>query len=814
MKKRCVMASVLACSMLFSSCLSGCRKKSEKNDSTTTETEEERIDLGSTSATSETTVSDQAASLTALTCPDTSSVQNDTFYKQIKINPQKDIPTLFQTYPDLACCCDDGVWFYISTGHFMKYDYEGKLLHSVRLSAEDRQHFEEDYYMPGDMYVQDGVPHIIYLLDGCIQDYKLDPDTGTLEHVRTYDPPIQADTILNPIIVGITEDEIYIYVDSAQGSGAVVLASYPWIVGYSLKDGQVLKKQVQKCDNAELLGGWMIDGQFHSVITNEGYAMLSPLTISPSPTHYLDHFPYPTYTTVNGSNQYIIDSKGLWVMNRDSGEWSNTFLWTNTDYDPNDYGSYRSLNFYGTRYKISPDGKKLLIFHPSIPESTSLFVASEDPRENRTVITLSCEAKGSEDLMKTIRAFNEENKDYYIQVAYESFDPNSYPLSPEDPIDLRTAVKSETERSLEQMKAGKGPVLFVQKILHHSSPYFVGTSEDQLFQKVHDEIFAHKEFFKDMRPLWEALDPLWRDQFIRTPYSSGSDTPMYSVPYSVDEVFFEDVCSLSMSQNIAGCFSGNQDNSYITWLNTLNQNYKDKNLSPSYSSETMLFYMLSNDLSAFTKADGTVDLHDPQFRALLELCSTYFVHEDGQFISGIKPIFLNVRHYPVPFIDYAYDDKAIDYRMTNKGVFMKFPSASGENNMTFVDQQFRISASASQEEVDGAWAFIRYALEKNSNLKWDRFKEGLKAFEHPSDYFDFWKRMSLESYIEPQYILPVSQEQIESYEKTIADPDQITIPDTELYKIICEETADYMQGKESIDDAIEKLQKRINEYLK
>ncbi len=816
MKIRSALALLLVCGMLAPTLLCSC-KKGGSTDPGPTETEDDRIDLGSissenTSSTDQDSTSKKVESLSAFEGPSLDLLKDVPFYKQIELNMLAVDPTFHSTIPEATCCLDDGVWMCIHSGKLIQFDYEGNHLQTIELDESNPDLFDELQSILG-MYYKDGALHLMTFgyEDRLVHVYAVDQTTKKMNLVIKFPSPIGYRDLGNIHLIDATEEGLHMDFWPVSLSGVV---GTPTICTISY-DGKLLNAVTP---DSELLGGWYIDDQFHVMTLYDG--TLNSIVLSRIEdkgglylTHYLDAPSTVWQSIVTETAQYLVDYIGIWKMDRKTNEWSCLLLWQDTDIDWSGFNNTQQV-------AISPDGQKIIVFNTGWDGYTTLLVPSEDPREGRTVISLSGVDRFSDhEFMGLVYEFNHTNEDYYIEIDDDSLRVDARPYRTDGIFDQITYCNALVDDLNKKLKSGQGPVLLLDDGQENNR--ITQTSSGPKVYKSYDEVFAHKEYFRDLLPYWQKEDPAWQALYLESVSRSiGKNDHLYAVPLETSELEFSENYTALGSGKMAEALA--KENSYTNLLAFLKNNEVDL-LTSNMTSETFLYYALSRDLSSFRKNDGTVDLNDPQFRALLEIAGTYLISENnpkdfsqnGNYLPKVAAslIHSDLVNMSVEFRD-PYGGPSFYYPDTT-GRQIAFPSASGGNTgLVHASRQFRISSSATREQADGAWAFIRFSLEKNSNFKLSIIQETLDAFEHPTNHRDYWYAIFQEDLIyDPANIVPLPHEKVAECEQKIRNHEEIVMPDAELYTIVLEETSGYMKGTESADETIARLQKRINQSL-
>lgn len=789
MKKKRTMALLLACSILVPTMLGGCsKKKSEEDDG--------RVDLGATTVTDENSGSDVDGTdetgnqnLQLLAGPDITKQTDITFHKEISLDLRKAVPGLTSTIPDVCCCSDDSAWIYFeTTAQILRFDYEGNLLRTYTLDSTEFI-IDEDAFHIGYMSWQNGDLFCYSFYDGTVRKYKLNKDTGNMLFINDYEMPKISSANASPRMLGVTDDRVHIAFYGYNGASAyesVTVCSYT-------SDGKLTEAYSTPTD---VLGGWYLGDQFYTVISEKG----DPVLVAPGADgklckdYKLQTSQSISYTEISGTDQYIVNKEGVWKTDEGTKEWSTCILWSKTDVKWSYFNDTAQC-------EVSPDGQKALLFNTQGTSAVSLFVPAEDTRGNRTVIQLSGAQRDDAELMALVDAFNAENKDYYISPDFHTIS-----LSGAMYVDGDTLLKDKYKQALAEytrqlMQAKDGPVLFLTGD-DPSEP--LGTEDD---------FYDQKEFFQDLLPYWKKEDPKWQELFLQVPFQDAETKgTMYSIPYQLAvHGYHERTPEVPLGQ----VYDEVKDKScYSDWLSYF-KSHDFTYMTSTLSSEEAIYYELCNNLSHYRKADGLIGLDDPQFRALLELAQTYLRSDAANAPVRSCPTWAVVsmeRDLETPAVQYK-DESGNAYYLDDP--MIDHPSSDGKSKMVYASSKFLISAYASEFKKQGAWEFIRFALEKNSNFKWENIKEALDAYEHPAEHGEYWaEKTGYDPMFRLDRVAPMTSEERTAFEESIRSISHIYTPDPDLYRILCEATKDYMEGNETIDQVIPKLQDRINEYLK
>ncbi len=831
MKRQRILALLLISSMLTPSMLCSCHKTGSTtpaSDSSVgsipSETEDERVDLGATSDTIESSVSDTDPSgqksmskLSAYSGPALSLQSESTYMKKDKLNLLSLDPTLGRTIPNVACCAEDGLWFYLG-GDLLHTDYDGNYIRTYHLGFLNEFTEVYDYiFRITNMFVRGDDLYLLSHDENVIKQFKLDKETGKLSFEVEYPVRQVGGDCLQADCLGMTDDEIFFSIWYGNSS---LMTSVSALAVFST-DGK-FKNSVILDDN--FLGCWYMDDQLSLLSSelmnreNSCNVVMAPLGAKGDITDvsYLDSPAHVRSTLVNGDDQYLIDDNGIWKMDRKTGKWSCTMLWSNSDFKLGDYDEKY-------KFSISPDGQKVLFYNSyayfSIVSSVTLFTPGEDPREGRTVIPIDYADHRDREFAELISEFNKENQDYYIEPYYETLNVDAGSYRTEGVVDSRAYDEAFEKLREENLKSGKGPVLYLEE--NPDVNRVISVIWHQSSRKQNDDIFAHDEYFEDLLPLWNQEDPKWQELFLKGVMDScRKNGHMYGLPFAISELGFYENAFQFQSGELVRAIAGEE--TYVGWRDYLKKNQFDS-LNTEIGAEDFLFYALSQDMSYFTKEDGTVDLDDPQFRAMLEIAKDYLISYHRTYVTSTttsaksqRATALLTSDDPIA-VKYPYKDTTGygSYMYMGKGEKLSFPSADGSSNLIHASRLFYMAANASQEQKDGAWAFLRFIMQKSSNFSLDNISYMLDAHADPSSHEDYWaKKSDYSDLFVLDDVLPLTSQEIEAYRSYILDLDNIVIPDQKLYKIIYEEVEAYMQGKETADELIPRLQKRINEYLK
>ena len=731
MKIRSALALLLVCGMLTPTLLCSC-KKGGSTDPGPSETEDDRIDLGSissenTSSKSQDSTSKKVGSLSAFEGPSTDLQKEVPFYKQIKLDILAADPTFSHTIPTATCCLDDGIWMCVGSGKLIQFDYEGNHLQSIELDKTNPVLYDELLSILG-MYYRDGTLHLMTFCyeDKLIHVYAVDLATKKLNLVIKFPSPIGYRDLGNIHLIDATDEGLHMDFWPVTLSGVV---GAPTICTLSY-DGELLNAVTP---DAEFLGAWYIDDRFYVMTLSDG--TLNSIALSRveekgglSRTHYLDAPSTVWQSIVTETAQYLCDNIGIWKMDRSNNEWSCVLLWRDTDIDWSGFNGTQQV-------AISPDGRKIMIFNTGWDGYTSLLLPSEDPREGRTVVSLSgVDRFIDHEFMGSVYEFNHTNEEYYIEIYDESLEVDARPYRTDGILDLAAYRSALVDDLNKKLKSGQGPVLLLDE--GQESNRILQSSSGPKVYKSYDEVFSHKEYFQDLLPYWQKEDPAWQALYLEAVTRSiGKKDHLYAMPLETYELEFSENYTALGSGKMVDILS--KDNSYKNLLSFLKNNDVDL-LTSSITSETFLYYALSRDLSSFRTSNGTVDLDDPQFRALLEIAGTYLLSENnpkdfssnGNYLPKVAATLLHSElvNLSIEFRD-PYGGTSIVFP-EGTSFRIAFPSASalsGENSLVYVSRQFRISASTTPEQADGAWAFIRFMLEKNSNFKLENLSLVLDA---------------------------------------------------------------------------------------
>ncbi len=788
MKKKRTMALLLACSILVPTMLGGCNKKKAEED--------DRVDLGATTITDENSGADADGTdeadnpnLQLLAGPDTDKQTDVVFHKEISLDIGKATPGLTTTIPDVCCCSNDSAWLYFqTTAQILRFDYEGNLLRTYTLDSTEFI-IDEDAFYIGYMCWQNGDLFCYSAYEGGIRKYKLNKETGSVLFVAEYNPPkITAEHVTSRIL-GVTDDMVHIAFYAFSG-----LSAYESLTVCSYKSRGTLTDAYST--PPDVLGGWYLGDQFYTVISEKG----EPVLVSPgadgklSRDYKLQTSQEISYTEIIGADQYIVNKEGVWKTDAKTKEWTNIILWNETDVKWSYFND-------SAQCEVSPDGQKALLYNTQGSSAFSLLVAAEDTRDDRTVVQLSGAQKDDEKLMKLVEAFNAENKDYYISLDFHTINLTGVMFVDGDTLledKYREALADITRKILQEKD---GPVLFL-----------TGDDPSEPQGTVND-FYDQKEFFLDLLPYWKKEDPKWQELFLQGPFQDAeAKGQMYSIPYQLAVHGYQERTPEVPLGQIYDEVKGKS--SYSDWLSYL-KSHDYTFMTSTISSEDAIYYELCNNLPHYRKADGLIDLEDPQFRALLELAQTYLRSDAANAPVRSLPTWAvdsmenSLGTLPVQYKDGSGNAYSLDARMIDH------PSSDGESQMVYCSSKFLISAYASKTKQQGAWEFIRFVLEKNSNFSLSYIQEELDAFEHPTEHAEYWaEKTGYDPMFQLDRVVPITSEERTAFEESLRSISHIYTPDPNLYRIVCEATKDYMEGNETIDQVIPKLQTRINEYLK
>ena len=831
MKSKRILALLLISSMLTPAMLCSCKTKGGSSTTKTSdssigtipsETDDERPDLGASSETNESSVSETDPSgqktmsqLSAYSGPALSLQSESTYLKGNKIDILACDRTLRRTIPEVACCAEDGLWFLFFGGELLHTDYEGNHIRTYQLGFLNEFTEVYDYILEiSNMYVRGDDLYLLSHTEKELKQLKLDKESGKLSFDVDYPVAQIGGDCSKAEFLGMTDDEIFFSIMYENSS----IMSYLSALAVFSPDGK-FKNSVILDDN--FLGCWYMDDQLSLLFTEQMNAENSCNIVMAragakgdiTNVSYLDSPSHVRSAIVCGSDQYLVDDNGIWKMDTKTGKWSNTMLWSNSDFNFGDFDKK-------FKFSVSPDGQKVLLYNSSsncsIVSSVSVFTPGEDPREGRTVIPIAYADHRDTEFAKLMTEFNKENQDYYIETYYETLDVDAGQYRTEGVVDSQAYDAAFAKLQEENLRSGKGPVLYLEE--NPDVDRVISAIWRQSSWKQDDDIFAHDEYFEDLLPLWDQEDPKWQELFLKSVIDScRKNGHMYGLPFAISELGFYENAFQFQSGELVRALVG--DESYAGWLDYLKKNQFDS-LNTEIGAEDFLFYALSHDLSYFTKEDGTVDLDDPQFRAMLEIAKDYLISYHRTYITSTSTSTKSKRatalltSYDPVAVKFSYKDTTgyADYKYMGKGERLSFPSADGGSNLIHASRLFYMAANASQEQKDGAWAFLRFIMQKNSNFNLDNISYMLDAHADPSTHEDYWLKKSdyYDTFVLDD-VLPLSSQEIEAYRSYIMDLDNIVIPDQKLYAIIYEEVEAYMQGKESADELIPRLQKRIND---
>lgn len=247
--------------------------------------------------------------------------------------------------------------------------------------------------------------------------------------------------------------------------------------------------------------------------------------------------------------------------------------------------------------------------------------------------------------------------------------------------------------------------------------------------------------------------------------------------------------------------------------------------------------VLSNALSMnydsyMNWTQGTCHFTEEDFISALEYADTYV--DDGVDLWEEYPEtvaekirsgeILFITHYAISPEDLQGYEKQYEEKIGLTG----FPSRTYSGAAISLNRDFAICASSSDKK--GAWAFLKTFLSREYvygdpgetmaiPVRTDSFEDRIKAYTATEAYTDDFGNkiapISYEWYYEEteMQVKPLSKEQEALYRESVSGMDHKCVYDPDVNRIVLEEAEPYFDGDITSQEAAEKIQKRVSEYM-
>ncbi len=293
-----------------------------------------------------------------------------------------------------------------------------------------------------------------------------------------------------------------------------------------------------------------------------------------------------------------------------------------------------------------------------------------------------------------------------------------------------------------------------------------------------------------------------------------------------DELFFPSVKSLALNGRVYGVsintsctgfavkdsvLPDNHERDYEAFIDKL-LNYPDAVmiLNKNQNGAAILRYLLraSDSMRGTINWDEASCQFDTQlFSSILDVCKRYGDVAEKGYETIMKPVYL---------ISGIYTGE----ESLNKGGWVLINDWFDEGNYPFCSSSFSLMINSSTENVDGAWAFISYALSgygqtycsnpTNRRIFAEMMQNNYKLInEGGLQLYDVNESGAQVERKDNAYAEKVIEELTGYYETAKYFPARTN----QILDIICEEATPFFEGKKDKKDVIDVIQNRVQLYL-
>lgn len=406
-------------------------------------------------------------------------------------------------------------------------------------------------------------------------------------------------------------------------------------------------------------------------------------------------------------------------------------------------------------YKVE-DGK----YDPSAEGNAIGKVSSEEWKEGKEIITFAVtgidalyEQTGAKSEWENLaNAFNKENEKYYVELQTYSHG-----------IELGDA----RQKVLLELGSGKGPDILSGDIL------------------IVNKSILEKKMLADLRPYMEASNITLENYFPGfANYTIGDQ--IYGACISAD------VVGLSVNQDVLGSNINPTFQEFVTCL--LSYPEKASFQYPGQSAEEILDFLLCGSENLWGMIDWeekSCDFSGPLFSELLDVAERY--EEDGQ--KEYDPI-INYETLHLSF----YEGKQV--LASQNRVLINYFFDDGRHPINH--NGHCVFVNANTKNMDGAWAFLSYAMTKGQNM--------VAATPVMREFYDA-RADELLHEVENGAEVHMDAALASELKELIGDARYLPIDTETIRVIINDETFDYFNHKQSKEDTIRKIENRVQLYL-
>ncbi len=424
----------------------------------------------------------------------------------------------------------------------------------------------------------------------------------------------------------------------------------------------------------------------------------------------------------------------------------------------------------------------------------------------KTLITLACMYMPY-DLGQSIVAFNRTNEQYRIVVN----DYSEYLA--DDGSDDAAITKLNTE-----ILSGKLPDIFVNSGV---MPF---------------DLYASKGLLADLYELIDADETLGRETFVQPVLKAiETDGKLYEMPTA-----FYLQTAFGLNKYVG---------EYETWTMAELTDAMAKLpegalvMDPYYTKLDMLSSCLASDMGAFVDwQTGTANFENDKFIELLQFCNTFpeeFDWDENEWAQyGSVQQAMNAGQQLISVVTLSgFEDYVGQCLGYDGGVkIVGFPSSDGSARSTFyMESSFAISASS--ENRDAAWAFVRErlleqsasgaslfgfsilqeafdaAVERAMTVQYRTDENGQTVYDENGEPTKQPKTSYFDANGALVRVYELSQEQVDAVLELINSTTSVYRHDEEVMDIVEDEAAAYFAGEKSAEDVAKMVQNRVSLYM-
>lgn len=485
-----------------------------------------------------------------------------------------------------------------------------------------------------------------------------------------------------------------------------------------------------------------------------------------------------TYMAAWENGLFYMTEKGIQKIDAEKGVQEEAWSFAGTSYS----GGYNA-DFPVWDFRIREDGSLELLeagntVHEKGADGISKTLRKIVIGEDREVVTLRGTWLVNDKWLKQcVRSFNEQNKDWYVML--------------EECEDADTSWEDYGRQTSIEIASGKGPDILYGDVL---ADYAYGV--------------FRKGGFADLSPYLE-VSGMKKEDFFPCVFGCWQDGEgIYGVSLKVS--FWDSMCGgLLLDAAVVG---GNGEPDIKELVDALLAWEEDAIFRKYADSQEVLERFLAGTEDLWGMVDweeGTCDFGTELFAGMLEVAKRYGMSD----LDDARPPLTEREDYDA----YMY----LDEDLLNERGKVRLGALFNDGSHAIVAYDRVMMVNANSDRKEGAWEFIRFLLEDKqiSQLESLRYPASKNAFDivmasekakglwkTNNVTYDKWEDKTI-------YHYPLTDERIVRLKEILEDARFAPFHTQPILNIIYEEASGYFGGVKNIEDTIDVINNRVQNYL-